>query len=667
MAETKNAAEPMGPPKEKNVSGLSPKIYQRIKFQDPSHDSETYNRSHTSSRSLPFEKLKHQQEFVITQKEKEKSVPPLLNKRSASVENLGSTSCISSRSNFTPGQRTHSSFAPRENYDYNQSDQVKEKSQPMPVSRFRMARLRLRSFWDYVCLELTASDTVSANPIKQTMIKNFFATPLSIEKTLLYGWFVCVDSFLYVFTLLPIRIFLSIFLLFQFVFYNAFRFLFPSSKVSSIAFSRCRKIDLIKVSLLLSTSILIRRLDVSRLYHVIRAQASIRFYVLYNVLEIADRLCGALGQDVLDCLFADYNLSFHFLDLSGWLRFFYYYFISLAYMVLHTLVLLYQIVTLNVTVNSYSNAVLALLMSNQMVEIKGSVFKKFEKENLFQLTCSDVIERFQITVMATVIFLRNLTEMYTTSSLDAPLITFDRLGTLMAPFFWVIGSELFVDWLKHAFITKFNYIKPSIYGRFTDVLCHDYVASGGRPAQTVTGKSQHVARRMGLPVLPLVCVFIRTSMQTWSMFRSTHSMKQEIAKSMGVLLPTGDNYIYYLPKGQSHVYNIEKEPSWESIFLSWLQGKAGIAILFFILLMLKLILGMALLSFAQSRYRSMKVREEDTETWEKERKTNNFFRGHIEIDNPTKAYLNNSKDDLPVSKGQLLTLERYSMFSKRIW
>ena len=56
--------------------------------------------------------------------------------------------------------------------------------------------------------------------------------------------------------------------------------------------------------------------------------------------------------------------------------------------VAHTLVLFYQLVTLNVAINSYSDALLTLLISNQFVEIKGSVFKKFEKENLFQLTCA---------------------------------------------------------------------------------------------------------------------------------------------------------------------------------------------------------------------------------------------------------------------------------------
>ena len=56
--------------------------------------------------------------------------------------------------------------------------------------------------------------------------------------------------------------------------------------------------------------------------------------------------------------------------------------------VAHTLVMIYQMIAHNVAVNSYDHALLTLLVSNQFVEIKGSVFKKFEKDNLFQITCA---------------------------------------------------------------------------------------------------------------------------------------------------------------------------------------------------------------------------------------------------------------------------------------
>lgn len=47
---------------------------------------------------------------------------------------------------------------------------------------------------------------------------------------------------------------------------------------------------------------------------------------------------------------------------------------------------------------------------------------------------------------------------------------------------------MLVDWLKHAFITKFNHIRPSVYERYTDVLCRDLAhgsAVGRRGARKV--------------------------------------------------------------------------------------------------------------------------------------------------------------------------------------
>jgi hypothetical protein len=40
-----------------------------------------------------------------------------------------------------------------------------------------------------------------------------------------------------------------------------------------------------------------------------------------------------------------------------------------------------------------------------------AVFKKFEKENLFQIMCADIVERFQLGLMLSVIAIRNIIEM----------------------------------------------------------------------------------------------------------------------------------------------------------------------------------------------------------------------------------------------------------------
>jgi hypothetical protein len=91
--------------------------------------------------------------------------------------------------------------------------------------------------------------------------------------------------------------------------------------------------------------------------------------------------------------------------------------------------MVYQLLSLNVAINSYDHALLTLIVSNQFVEIKGSVFKRFEKDNLFQITCagegnplpmsldftslkaSDIVERFSLALMLSVVAFRNLIEL----------------------------------------------------------------------------------------------------------------------------------------------------------------------------------------------------------------------------------------------------------------
>jgi hypothetical protein len=45
-------------------------------------------------------------------------------------------------------------------------------------------------------------------------------------------------------------------------------------------------------------------------------------------------------------------------------------------------------VTLNVALNSESGLLITVLVSNQFIELKGCVFKKYSQENLFQVSCS---------------------------------------------------------------------------------------------------------------------------------------------------------------------------------------------------------------------------------------------------------------------------------------
>ena len=269
------------------------------------------------------------------------------------------------------------------------------------------------------------------------------------------------------------------------------------------------KADILKGLLVIISCAILMRFDPSRMYHGIRGQSAIKLYVIYNVLEVCDRLLAAVGQDVLECLFSRETLDRDSDGRSKIIRPFWMFVLALVYNVSHATALFYQVITLNVAVNSYSNALLTLLLSNQFVEIKGTVFKRFEKENLFQITCADIVERFQLWLMLLIIAMRNIVEVggltmggsgssssswtslfagagnstavpFTASSIiprSFNVIFPTWIGQVLNPFVLVLGSEMLVDWLKHAYITKFNQTKPEVYDKFLDVLAKDYYSN----------------------------------------------------------------------------------------------------------------------------------------------------------------------------------------------
>lgn len=324
--------------------------------------------------------------------------------------------------------------------------------------------------------------------------------------------------------------------------------------------------------------------------------------------------------------------------------------LALAYVFGHTLVYFYQVITLNVAINSHNNALLTLLISNQFVEIKGSVFKKFEKENLFQLSCSDIVERFQISVFLLIISMRNMMQLTTTdwfslyvqspldvmSSLMSNLLKGDLtflyqlpldlshfliyrlpqwisswllqpftfhmdissymslLDALVYPALVVYGSEMIVDWLKHAFITKFNQIRPTVYARYLDILCKDLALDDRAKNSGNTGvdRTALVARRIGFASIPLACLLIRVCIQIIgaSLFMSAPSENEhELDESFWSILPF-----------QLHKY----------IPVVWYLLRIAVSgiIFFFFLTLLKCFIGTQLVVYAEKRYESVQER-----------------------------------------------------------
>lgn len=455
------------------------------------------------------------------------------------------------------------------------------------------------SLWDYLWEELLATDFDSHQELKWERVSNFLSMPYALEKIFFFGFVLCFDSFLYNFTIQPIRFVLA-----------CFRLISNTLTFSSSSLPASQKADILRMLLVIISVVILGPLtDASKIYHSIRGQDTIKLYVIFNALEIADRLCASIGQDIMDCLFSRSTLevlSHRKAPSSHTLRSILYFSLALIYNLSHTFVMIYQMIALNVAINSYDHALLTLLVSNQFVEIKGSVFKKFEKDNLFQITCADIVERFTLALMLFIIAFRNLIELsgdaFTLSEGFALPKSFgwfrgnNVIWTISYPVVTVMVSEMLVDWLKHAFIAKFNHIRPSVYERYTDVLCRDLstMSTTGRKGarkHVYVDQSPLVARRLGFASLPLAVLVILIGSQTVNILVSMHMSEDALPWTMDI--------------------NTWKDRLTEMTIDDLVNvGKwVALAVLFWICtVVIKLIMGVRLLSYATRRRAGMENR-----------------------------------------------------------
>uniref|UniRef100_A0A8C5H288 Transmembrane anterior posterior transformation protein 1 homolog n=1 Tax=Gouania willdenowi TaxID=441366 RepID=A0A8C5H288_GOUWI len=347
------------------------------------------------------------------------------------------------------------------------------------------------SLFRFITTELTRGYFLEHNEAKYTERREKVYTclriPKELEKLMTFGFFLCLDTFLYVFTLLPLRVILALLRLVT----------VPCCGLSGSRLLQPAQVcDVLKGFIMVLCYSMMGYVDYAMMYHLIRGQSVIKLYIIYNMLEVADRLFSSFGQDILDALYwtatepkekkrAHIGVIPHFL-------------MAVLYVFLHAILIMVQATTLNVAFNSHNKSLLTIMMSNNFVEIKGSVFKKFEKNNLFQMSNSDIKERFTNYILLLIVCLRNM-EQFSWNP--------DHFWVLFPDVVMVIASEVAVDVVKHAFITKFNDISADVYGEYRASLAFDLVSS--RQKNAYTDYSDSVSRRMGFIPLPLALLLIR--------------------------------------------------------------------------------------------------------------------------------------------------------------
>ncbi|CBJ30283.1 conserved unknown protein [Ectocarpus siliculosus] len=340
-----------------------------------------------------------------------------------------------------------------------------------PISLLGYLRVEVFGAEDHGVVDTQANRTV----------RNFLTVPRQLERLLLFGMLVCLDTFLYVTTFLPIRIVIGV--------VSSLFSLLTRRRRPSV--NRPLVYDWMRGATFAAALGSLQFLEMSRVYHYIRGQAMVKLYVLIAMVEIFDKLMCSFGQDALDSL---YLSTVH----KKKRRVLVHFTIVCVTACLHSLLLFVHVTTLTVAVNSSDQALLTLLISNNFAEIKSSVFKKFDKHNLFQLSCHDVVERFKLALFLAMIMLLNVCQ----GGLDDPVAQFSVI------FAMVFGGEVLADWIKHGFIIKFNQLTPSIYDEYSTILARD-VAAFRKDDGSTLDHTHFVARRLAFATVPLNCVMIR--------------------------------------------------------------------------------------------------------------------------------------------------------------
>ncbi|KAG9455322.1 hypothetical protein H6P81_008226 [Aristolochia fimbriata] len=324
---------------------------------------------------------------------------------------------------------------------------------------------------------LRMTTSVGNEKKRERVYNTMFHVPWRCELLIDVGFFVCLDSFLSLLTIMPARIFMTFW---RFLCIRQFQR--PSDTELS---------DFGCLIVLFCGVVVLEAIDISLIYHIIRGQGTIKLYVLYNVLEIFDKLCQSFGGDALQVLFnsaegiagcskddVNFELMRFILDQT----------IAVPIVLVHSFILLAQAITLSTCIVAHNNALLALLVSNNFAEIKSSVFKRFSKDNLHSLAYFDAVERFHISTFLSFVLAQYVLEA------EGPWFSSFAFNA-----FLVIVCEMFIDVIKHSFLAKFNEIKPAAYSEFLEDLCK----------QTLNMELENERRNLTFVPIAPACVVIR--------------------------------------------------------------------------------------------------------------------------------------------------------------
>eukprot|EP00579_Thalassiosira_antarctica_P029168 CAMPEP_0202025816 /NCGR_PEP_ID=MMETSP0905-20130828/57338_1 /ASSEMBLY_ACC=CAM_ASM_000554 /TAXON_ID=420261 /ORGANISM="Thalassiosira antarctica, Strain CCMP982" /LENGTH=1166 /DNA_ID=CAMNT_0048588835 /DNA_START=148 /DNA_END=3644 /DNA_ORIENTATION=+ len=467
-------------------------------------------------------------------KERSQSVSSSTSAKDGSTVSTTATGDAATTSITTPSKRETKGKSPHKNVTkkgkspHKHSSQQQQQEQPTTTLAAVADNKTNQTMKEYVINDLLNIDSQyqegSATEDIDENMEEFLRIPPKFEWLMVFSLAVCMDSFLYSWAMLPLK--------FVWGLVCALCSVCSAGKgIRGVGFHRRHLYPLMQCGLIWFVySQVLCPISIGKLYHWIRGQAMLKLYVLIAIVEVFDRLLCSFGQDAWDSLY--WNTT----RRPRHRRMLVSIIVVAVYVTIHSLFLFLHVATLSVAVNSADNALLTLLISGNFAEIKSTVFKKYNKQNLFKIATSDICERFKLALFLLLILFINRFQGEMTSSMVKEY--YSMCGIIFA-------AELVSDWIKHSFITKFNLIKSSIYFDYALILSGDVTGIGH---EGLNLDYTHAAvKRLGLAQIPLVCVtarYLREAVRFAIAFQGNGDEDHPVA-ALVELMADGNKWMFY--------------------------------------------------------------------------------------------------------------------------
>ena len=306
--------------------------------------------------------------------------------------------------------------------------------------------------------------------------------PYQLERLMGLGNAVCMQAFLGIFTMLPLRVGRCLAVVAGAFLSNLGLGRHPRSPVYGPRKTLLRGdqiYDLICASIFVVMTLFLWHIRAGAIYFWVKelTQEFLKLSVLHTALELGDKICCSFGIDVLEALAASCttlstnptarNAGHVVADAM----------VALMLLLAHAGALMCQALVYGVAMNSKKNSLLALLIASNFTEIKGTVFKRYDSTKIFTLTCQDIVERFHLYVIMSFVLVEE--SVGSGQPLPSPRLVVQCL--------YVLFAEIVIDVTKHAVLGKFNDIRPGVYAEFTKDLCENLEGTQSHTVHRLVG------------------------------------------------------------------------------------------------------------------------------------------------------------------------------------